>query len=133
MLREGPIPVFVHGLVEYLVGALLIAAPFLFSFDSGTAIGASIVLGVALIGLAAVTRGPTSLVDQLPRSVHVTADVVIVAVLFVSPFVLGFRNEAAPRNLFLFLGVAHLLVTIGTRFVAAPAAADTREPPAAEA
>ena len=117
MLRQGPIPAFVHGLLEYAVGVLLIAAPFLFSFDSGQATAASIVLGVGLLALAAVTRGPTSLVNQVSRGLHVGADAVLVVVLLAAPFLLGFRDEAAPRNLFLVLGVAHLLVTIGTRFV----------------
>ena len=118
MLRQGPIPAFVHGLLEYAVGLLLIAAPFLFSFASSEATAASIVLGVGLLALAAVTRGPTSLVDQVSRGLHVGADAVLVVVLLAAPFVLGFRDEPAPRNLFLVLGVAHVLVTIGTRFVA---------------
>ena len=35
MFKKGPIPALVHGLVDYLFGAFLIASPFLFSFDSG--------------------------------------------------------------------------------------------------
>jgi hypothetical protein len=121
MLRQGPIPVFVHGSLEYVVGLFLIAAPFLLSFDAGLATAASMVLGIALLVLAAITRGPTSLVDQVPRAIHVAADVVIVGCLLVAPFVLDFRDEATPRNIFIFLGVVHLLVTIGTRFVPEPA------------
>ena len=116
MLREGPIPVVVHGLLEYAVGVLLVAAPFLFGFDSSAATGVSVALGVLLVGLAAVTRGPTGLVPQLSAGVHVTVDFALVLFLVAAPFVLGFRDEAAPRNMFLILGVAHLLVTIGTRF-----------------
>jgi hypothetical protein len=58
MLRQGPISRFLHGAIEYAVGVLLIAAPFLF----------------------------------------------------------GFSDESGPTALFIILGVAHLLVTIGTRF-----------------
>ncbi len=116
MLREGPIPAVVHGLLEYAVGVLLVAAPFLFGFDSSAATGVSVALGVLLVGLAAVTRGPTGLVGQLSPGVHVTVDFALVLFLVAAPFVLGFRDEAAPRNMFLILGVAHLLVTIGTRF-----------------
>ena len=116
MLREGPIPPVAHGALEYVVGILLIAAPFLFNFDSSVAVGTSVVLGVVLLVLAATTRGPTSLVDQIPPGVHFTVDIGLVVVLIAAPFVLGFRDEAAPRNLFLLLGVAHLLVAIGTRF-----------------
>ena len=33
MFKNGPVPAFVHGLLEYVVGVLLIAAPFVLSFD----------------------------------------------------------------------------------------------------
>jgi hypothetical protein len=116
VLREGPIPAVVHGVLEYAVGVLLIAAPFLFGFDSSAATGVSVALGVVLLALAAASRMPTGLVDQISSGVHVTVDMALVLVLIGAPFVLGFRDEAAPRNLFLVLGVAHLLVTIGTSF-----------------
>ena len=53
MLRQGPIPRFVHGLVEYVAGALLIAAPFLLAFASNAAVAVSIVAGVLVLALAA--------------------------------------------------------------------------------
>ena len=34
VFEEGPVPAFVHGVVEYLAGVLFIAAPFIFTFDS---------------------------------------------------------------------------------------------------
>src|SRR5690242_10518482 len=116
MLREGPVPVFVHGVLEYVVGVLLVAAPFLFSYDSGAAIAASIVLGLALLALTASSALPTGLVKTVPVSLHVGADVALAALLVVSPFVLGFQDEAAPTALCLALGVLHLLLTIATRF-----------------
>jgi hypothetical protein len=116
MLREGPVPVLVHGVVEYVAGALLVAAPFLFSYDSGAATAASIVLGLALLALTASSALPTGLVKTIPVSLHVGADVAMAALLVVSPFALGFRDEAAPTAVFLVLGVAHLLLTIATRF-----------------
>ena len=122
MMRDGPIPLFVHGIIEYVGGGLLIAAPFLLSFDSGTATALSIVVGVVVVGLAAATDGPTSLVNQVPRAAHVALDYVLVVILVALPFLAGFSDETAPTALFIVVGVAHLLVTIGTRFrsVAAP-------------
>lgn len=117
MLREGPIPRAVHGTVEYFVGLLFIAAPFLFDFDSDTATGVSIAVGVAILIVTAVTADlPTSLVRQLPLSAHVAVDFVLAIFLVAAPFVLGFADDEAPRNLFMIFGVAHLLITIGTRF-----------------
>ncbi len=122
MFRKGPIPVAMHGVVEYLAGALFIAAPFLFGFDSDSAIAAAIVVGVVILIVAAITRGPTSLVNQLPIRLHVLLDYALAAALIVAPFVLGFSDEAAPTAFFLALGIAHLLITIGTRFVREEAA-----------
>ena len=127
-MRDGPIPLFVHGIIEYTGGALLIAAPFLLSFDSGTATALSIVVGVVVVGLAAATDGPTSLVNQVPRSAHVALDYVLVVLLIALPFLAGFSDETAPTALFIVVGVLHLLVTIGTRFRSASA---TPEPPTA--
>jgi hypothetical protein len=122
VLREGPIPPAVHGALEYCVGAFLVAAPFLFDFVSGVATGLSVALGVILLAVAASSRGPTGLAKSIPVGAHVTIDVVLAVFLVAAPFVFGFSAEPAPRNLFLVLGVVHLLITIGTRF---PAAAGT--------
>ena len=116
MMRDGPIPLFVHGVLEYGAAALFIAAPFLLSFDSGAATGLSIVIGVVVLGLAASTDGPTSLVNQVPRSAHVALDYVLVVLLIALPFLAGFSDETTPTAFFIVIGVAHLLITIGTRF-----------------
>ena len=117
MLRQGPIPQAVQGLLEYLVGALFIAAPFLFDFTGeGVATAASIVLGIAFLVVAATSQAPTGLVKQIPPVVHVLVDVVLAALLIAAPFVLGFSAETTPRNLFLIGGVLWLLVTIASRY-----------------
>jgi hypothetical protein len=116
MLTQGPLPAFFHGLIEYAVGILLIAAPFIFGFDSTPATSASVVIGLLLLAFTATSRLPTGLVRSISVGVHVTADIVLAVLLVASPFVLGFRDEGAPTALFIVLGVLHLLVTIGTRF-----------------
>ena len=115
-MREGPIPRFVHGLAEYAAAVLLIAAPFVLSFDSDAAVAVSIVAGVVVLVVAATTDGPTSLVNQLPLAVHLMLDYVVAVVLIAVPFLFGFSDEGAPTAFFIGLGVLHLLVTIGTRF-----------------
>ena len=116
MLRQGPISRFLHGTIEYVVGVLLIAAPFLFAFDSNAAVAVSVVAGVLLIAIAASTEGPTSLINSLPLAVHLLLDLALSAVLIAAPFLFGFSDESSPTAFFLVLGVLHLLVTIGTRF-----------------
>ena len=119
MMRQGPIPLFAHGVIEYLVGALFIAVPFLLSFDSGAATALSIVVGVLVIAVAAATEGPTGLIDQIPTAAHVALDYVLAVVLIALPFLAGFSDETTPTAFFIVLGVAHMLITIGTRFRAA--------------
>jgi hypothetical protein len=116
MLREGPIPRFAHGVIEYIAAVALIAAPFVLSFDSNSAIAASLIVGVLVLIVAACTDGPTSLVNQIPLAVHFTLDWILALALIALPFVAGFSDETNPTVFFLALGVLHLLVTIGTRF-----------------
>lgn len=118
MLVQGPIPRFVHGILEYAAAALLILAPFIFDFtDEGGATAISIVAGVVVLVIAATTEGSTSLVNEVPTSVHVALDYVLATVLIAVPFVFGFSDEGAPTAFFIALGVLHLLLTIATRFV----------------
>ena len=116
MLRDGPIPRFVHGFIEYAAGALLLVAPFLLSFESGAAVAVAIVSGIVVLFLAAATEGPTSLINYVPLAAHVVLDYVLAGLLIAMPFIAGFSDETAPTAFFIALGVLHLLVTIGTRF-----------------
>jgi hypothetical protein len=121
VLREGPIPLFLHGLLEYAAGVVLIAAPLVLSFDSDAATGISVAVGVVVLAVAASTDGPTSLINQLPIAAHVVLDYLLAIALIAIPFLAGFSDESAPTAFFIALGVVHLLITIGTRF--RPAAA----------
>lgn len=118
MLRQGPIPRFFHGVIEYVAGVLLIVAPFLFNFDSGAATALAIIAGVVVLTVAASTEGQTGMVAVIPTSVHVLLDFALAAVLIASPFLFAFSDESSPTAFFIIIGVAHLLVTIGTRFKA---------------
>ena len=116
MLKQGPIPRSLHGLIEYGAAVLLIAAPFLLDFDSGAATAVSIIAGVVVLFLAAATEGPTSLINYVPLAAHVVLDYVVAGLLIAMPFIAGFSDETEPTVLFVALGVLHILVTIGTRF-----------------
>jgi hypothetical protein len=118
MLRQGPVPVFLHGVLEYAAGILLIAAPFLFAFDEDTATAVSIVAGVLLLVLTASTAIPTGMTKSIPIPAHVIADYLLAGLLIASPFLFGFDGDGTATAFFIVLGVVHLLVTIGTRFLA---------------
>ena len=116
MFKQGPIPAFVHGIIEYLAGALFIAAPFLFSFDD-TATAVAIVAGVVILVLTASTALPTGLIKSIPVQAHAVIDFAMAAVLIAAPFLFGFSDDGTATAFFIVLGVVHLLLTIATRFV----------------
>lgn len=117
MLRQGPVPLFVHGLIEYAAGALFVAAPWLFGFDSSAAKAVSIIAGVVILIVAASTDSPTGLARTIPIKGHVVLDYALAAILIAAPFLFGFSNETNPTALFVGLGIVHLLLTIATRFL----------------
>src|SRR3954470_12283731 len=116
MVKQGPIPAFLHSLIEYVAGALLIAAPLLLDYESGAAKAASIILGVLVLFLVATTTSTMSLINQVPLSMHIVFDYVIAAILIASPFLFGFSDESTPTAVFIAAGVVWLLLSIGTRY-----------------
>lgn len=102
------IPTKVHGVLDYLVGIALIAAPWLFGFASlgGPAVIIPIVLGVGLIVYSLFTRYEWGPFGFIPMPVHLVFDVVASVFLAVSPWLFGFSDEAP--NVWL----PHLLVGV---------------------
>jgi hypothetical protein len=117
MYRQGPIPAFVHGLVEYLLGALLIAAPFLLSFHPTAATASGIVAGVVVLIVTSSSALPTGLVKSIPVQAHAILDYAMAGLLIACPFVFGFSGDGTAAPFFIVVGVAHLLLTIATRFI----------------
>src|SRR3954447_6653940 len=116
MVKQGPIPGFVHSLIEYVAGVALIAAPLLLDYSSGAAKAVSIVLGVLVVFLVATTTSTMSLINQVPLSMHIVFDYVIAAVLIASPFLFSFSDESTPTAVFLAAGVLWVLVSIRTQY-----------------
>jgi hypothetical protein len=116
LIRLGSIPLVVHGLLEYVLGVLCIAAPFLFSFDSNGTKALSVAIGTLILALGIVTAGPVGIVRSLPLDSHIVIDYVLAIFLIASPFVFGFTDDGPALAFFLVVGIAHLLLTILTRF-----------------
>jgi hypothetical protein len=117
MFKKGPVPAFVHGVLEYVAGVLLIAAPFVLSFDSDTATGISVAAGVVVLVVTASTAMSTGLIKSIPVPAHVILDYALALLLIASPFVFGFDDDGSATPFFLVLGIVHLLLTIATRFI----------------
>ncbi|MGI8631554.1 MAG: SPW repeat domain-containing protein [Solirubrobacterales bacterium] len=116
MLTQGPIPALIHGIIEYVAAAAFIALPLLIGFESDAAIAVSIITGVVILVVAASSDNPAGLIAQIPVPVHVLLDYLLAGFLIAAPFLFGFSGETEPLVFFIGLGVAHLLITIATKF-----------------
>lgn len=116
MLSKGPIPRFVHGILEYVAAVVLVVAPFVLDYDKGSAKATSIVAGLLLVVLAATTEGVTGIVDQLGVQAHAVLDVVFAGLLVAAPFLFGFSSDGEPTALFVGLGLADLVLFVATRY-----------------
>ena len=117
MFRQGPIPASVHGVIEYLAAILLIAAPFIFSFDEDAATAVSVIVGVVLLIVASSTAWRTGLISSIPVQAHVILDYLLAIFLIAAPFLFGFSDDGTAAPFFITFGVVHLLLTIATRFI----------------
>jgi hypothetical protein len=132
MFKQGPIPAFVHGVVEYLAAILFIAAPFIFDFSEDAATALSLIAGVLLLIIASSTAWRTGLIQSIPVQAHVMLDYVLAIFLIASPFIFGFDDDGTAAAFFIVLGVVHLLMTIATRFVPEERPPRAKRPPPAE-
>lgn len=88
------IPTRVHGLVDYVVGGTLIAAPKLLGFADGSAKQrVPEVLGTTVIGYSAFTNYEQGVVKAIPMKSHLGLDMVTGIVLASSPWVFGFADQ----------------------------------------
>ncbi|MGO1508138.1 MAG: SPW repeat domain-containing protein [Microbacteriaceae bacterium] len=90
------IPTKVHGVLDYLVGIALIAAPWIFGFASvgGAAVVIPIVLGIGLIVYSLFTKYEWGPFGFIPMPVHLVFDIVASLFLALSPWIFGFAGEA---------------------------------------
>jgi hypothetical protein len=104
-----------HGLLEYGIGVLLIAGSSLFGFDTDKAAVITVLLGAAVIAIAALSDTPTALTRQLPLSSHVLLDYVVGILLIVLPF-LAFSGDEVAVAFCVVVGLGYLVLTAVTRF-----------------
>jgi hypothetical protein len=84
----------VHGVLDYVVGVLLILAPKLLGFeDSGPASQIPTTLGVLTILYSLVTRYELSLLKLLPFRAHLAIDAASGLLLAASPWLFGFADQ----------------------------------------
>lgn len=83
----------IHGYMDYLVGALLIAAPWLFNFyDGGMESWIPIILGVGAIVYSLITDYELGVAGIIPMRIHLIIDMLSGLLLAASPWLFGFSD-----------------------------------------
>ena len=106
------IPTRLHAPLDYIVGAALIAAPWIFQFsEHRAATVVPIVLGIGLILYSLFTDYELGLWKVAPMAVHNLFDLVAGVVLAASPWIFGFSDNTAN------VWVPHLVVGVAAIFL----------------
>ncbi|MFL5832826.1 MAG: SPW repeat protein [Solirubrobacterales bacterium] len=116
-MDRGPIPLNLHAAIEPLVAVIVIAAPWIFGFsetDSATAI--CVIVGLVMLVSGALTDWRMSLARVIPLRMHLMTDLLLAAVLVLSPLVFGFADEGGPTRFMVIAGVLEAMTALMTRW-----------------
>ena len=120
------IPTRIHGMIDYLMGVLLIVAPYLLGFADGAAAQyVPQLLGIGIIGLALVTDFELGIVRAVPMPVHLIIDMLGGALLLASPWLFGFAAFVFWPHVI--LGVAEICLALLTRTTPTTVPASVRD------
>lgn len=107
------LPTRLHGLIDYLWGAALIATPFLLGVAAGAPLWIAIVYGAGAILYSLATDYERGLVQLIPMPVHLAADGVAGVALAVSPWLFGLSGPVV--WIFVAFGLFSLVASLITR------------------
>jgi hypothetical protein len=112
------IPTRIHAGMDYVVGLLLIAAPWVFGFsdESTAATWISVLAGIAVLVQSAITNYEGGFLSHaLMMRMHLLNDGVLGLFLAISPWLFGFADEGANAWLpFVLIGVGEILAAATT-------------------
>jgi SPW repeat len=133
-MDRGPIPLNLHAALEPLIALVIIAAPWIFRFsNTGSATAICVVVGIVMLLVGSMTDWRMSLVRLIPLRMHLTGDLLLGAVLILSPLIFGFADEGGPTRFMVIAGVLELMTALMTRWdrtEAEPAYTRRRQTPA---
>jgi hypothetical protein len=94
------IPTRLHGVMDYAIGILLIASPWIFGFadESGTAKWTFIVIGAAMLLTSLMTNYELGAMKVIPMHIHLWVDAVAGIVLALSPWIFGYSNDTGANG-----------------------------------
>ncbi len=82
-----------HGILDYVIGALLIVAPYLLGFATGGAEQwVPMILGAGVIAYSLMTDYELGVAHIIPMPTHLIMDMAGGALLLVSPWLFGFSD-----------------------------------------
>ena len=84
--------------------------------DSATATVICVIVGLMILLVGSMTDWRLSLVRLIPLRIHLTGDLVIGAVLVLSPLIFGFSDEGGPTRFMVIAGVLELMTALMTRW-----------------
>jgi hypothetical protein len=103
------IPVRIHSVLDYVVGALLIISPWLIGFaNNGPAQWVPVAVGAAVIVYSLLTSYNLGATNVIPLPVHLALDVIAGIFLTMSPWLFGFQNIVIGPHVF--FGVLAIVV-----------------------
>lgn len=110
------IPTRTHGVLDYVVGALLIVVPYLLGFADGTAAQwVPQILGLVAIGGAMMTDYELGVMRVIPMPVHLGIDIASGVLLAASPWLFGFADRVFWPHLI--VGIMEIGAGLTTRTV----------------
>lgn len=116
-MDRGPIPLNVHAMLEPLMAVLIIAAPWIFGFSETTSATAiCVIVGVTMLLVGSMTDWRLSLARVIPLRMHMMGDLLLGAVLLLSPLVFGFADEGGPTRFMVIAGALELMTALMTRW-----------------
>jgi hypothetical protein len=116
-MDRGPIPLNLHAALEPLIAVIIIAAPWIFQFsETTTATVICIVVGVVMLLVGSMTDWRMSLVRLIPLQMHLMGDMVLGAVLILTPLIFGFSDEGGPTRFMVIAGALELMTALMTRW-----------------
>jgi hypothetical protein len=116
-MRRGPVPLNAHAALEPLIAIVIIAAPWIFGFSNvDDAKIVCIAVGAVMLIAGSMTDWRLSVARVIPLRFHMMTDLLLGAVLILSPFVLGFSDQGGATRFAVIAGALEILTALATRW-----------------
>ncbi|WP_187264264.1 SPW repeat protein [Pontibacter beigongshangensis] len=110
------IPTRFHGILDYIVGLLLIASPWLFNFAAGGAeTWVPVIIGIVVLLQTIMTDFEVGVIRKIPMQTHLMMDFGIGVILAISPWLFGFADVVYTPHLI--FGIFSILASLTTHRV----------------